>query len=188
MHVFNQTSSRMYDLIKDDLYSYSVLGVEGKVSTCGYVGYTNLTLEAYHWDDGQMYHVTLQGNRENEANAVLCEESPLSLVSWSHLKKAGWKILEDGDGIFHRKYRMTIYLMDEGGLTYMPVVEEEESETASEKHGSVASNKQIYSLLSDKTKYGDSLGGSDILRSHKAGRSRASATRGRMYVCTTDSW
>ena len=76
---------------------------------------------------------------------------------------------EDGDGIFHRKYRMTIYLMDEGGLTYMPVVEEEESETASEKHGSAANIKQIYSLLSDKTKYGDSLGGSDILRSHKAG-------------------
>ena len=91
------------------------------------------------------------------------------MVSWSHLKKAGWKILEDGDGIFHRKYRMTIYLMDEGGLTYMPVVEEEESETASEKHGSELSNTQSYTLLSDKTMYGDSLGGSDILRSHKAG-------------------
>ena len=92
-HILNSTS-HMMGLTADN--SNTVIGVTG-ADTCNYTGYINMAFHATRWDDGSECIVEMKGDDvpplwrggRKKRNALLVEASPLSLVSWHEIKKAG---------------------------------------------------------------------------------------------------
>ena len=125
---------------------------------------------ATRWDDGSDCVVEMKGDTSKERNALLCDESPINLVSWNELWKAGWKSSEDIDYIYHPKYRVTIFFENIDGLAFMPLVvdENETNETTKETFAQSAA-RITSSFLSTLTKYYVIFGGPDITRFRKTG-------------------
>ena len=165
LHIIN-TSQHMKDICVNS--SYSVLGVSGKNDTtaCDYAGHVDMSFWAMRWDTGNYCKVNLQGESRSESNALLCAESPLNLMSWSELKKAGWLCFADLSGIYHPKYRLTIYFDEEDGVSYMPLVVDDDFECDDVTAGSIS---HVGAFLSSMTKYFVTFGGPDITRLRKTG-------------------
>ena len=166
LHILN-TRHHMMNVRANN--SYSVLGVSGKNSAtpCSYAGHVDMTFWAVSWDTGDYCQVNMQGEAEKASNALLCAESPLNLVSWSELKDAGWLCFPDLSGIYHPKYRLTIYLEAEDGVSYMPLVVEDGLDDGDDDEAESVS--YVGSFLSSMTKYYVTFGGPDITRLRKTG-------------------
>ena len=171
MHIPN-SRRHMCDVVADN--SYSVVGVGGKdkKTSCSYTGHIDMTFRGESWDTGHECLVEMKGDSGAESNALLCYESPLNLISYEELGKAGWLCTPDLSGIYHPKYRVSVWFERADGLRYMPLVdnggdgeEEEESDGVRGYVGSLA----VSSFLSTMTRWFVTFGGPDITRLRKTG-------------------
>ena len=131
-HHVLKTRSHMGKVYRDT--SYSVIGVNGENETTNveYVGGINMRVQAWSWDDDKECTVTLTDSKSKatvrcpdptaqSSPALYCPQSPVSLVAWSLLWRAGWRVNEDFDQLFHREHRVTIYLGYKNGLPSLPL-------------------------------------------------------------------
>ena len=174
MHVLND---ERFMTSKTPNTCYEIVGVSG-TDNSEYVGVPCITFWGELWDDGSYVPVTITGESNAAPNALLSTSAPLSLISWSAMKKKGWKVLADISGMYHEKYRVTIYFEERDGLSYMPVVEHVEHadrrltvDSAAMTHVTATAYPAAASLrkLSKMTQYYVTFGGPDVTRLRKTG-------------------
>ena len=122
MHIMNPTR-KMTNATTDNSFKVYGVGGKGKGTTASHIGDITLKLKAWTWfgDECTVALGSGVGENPNSGRAVLCQEAPLSLISWHELKRAGWRVDEALSYIWHPRAQVTVYFEAKHGLLYLPI-------------------------------------------------------------------
>ena len=127
VHVANTEAYMQHGLTPNT--SFTVVGVNGTKdkAACSHTGGLSMSIRAYTYDNEPCI-IKVDGS--GMQNALLCRESPLTLVAWAEMKKAGWLMMPDGNGLFHPEAQLCIWyeFANGDGSLYIPTVDPDEVE------------------------------------------------------------
>jgi hypothetical protein len=119
-HISNHLG-HMKDVVVNHMYNVVGVNGPGEHTHSSHVGRLNIVFSGICERTGRVMPVRIFGGEKAERNVILTQSSPCSLISWTELKKKGWKLSPDGDFIRHPSERLRINFEERDGLLYMPL-------------------------------------------------------------------